>query len=61
MTGTVILHVVLVASAVAGIAWLARRSIISSMNRAPDRRPRSHRTNRRYCMPEAHLSRDGSE
>ncbi len=61
MTGTVILNVVLAATAVAGIVWLARWSIVSTMNRAGGRSARSHRTSRRYCMPEVHVSRDGTE
>jgi hypothetical protein len=61
MTGTVILNVVLAATAVAGIVSLARWSIVVTMNRAGGRRARSHRTSRRYCMPEVHASRDGRE
>ena len=61
MTGTVILNVVLAAATVAGIVWLARWSIVSTMHRAGGQRARSHRTSRRYCMPEVHVSRDGTE
>jgi hypothetical protein len=52
VTGIVILNVLLVATVVAGIVGLLSWSIVSSMRRADASRTRSHRTNRRYCMPE---------
>ncbi len=55
MNGTVILNVVLAVAAVTAIVGLLSWRILSSMNRPGDRRTWSHRTHRRYCMPEVHV------
>jgi hypothetical protein len=52
VTGIVILNVLLVAMVVAAIVGLLFWSIVSSMRRTDAARGRSHRTSRRYCMPE---------
>jgi hypothetical protein len=56
MTGDVILDVALIVTVVTGIAGLLTWSVLCSMNRAGDRRMPSHRTHRRYCMPEVHVN-----
>jgi hypothetical protein len=55
MTGVVILNVVLIVTVVTGIVGLLTWRVLSSNNRPGDSRTRSHRTARRYCMPEVYV------